>query len=81
MGEHLLTSFSSEVCTTTSSYENDTPQEVDVNCEIHCEYHHSYLPPKYNTFTILNASNSLEVFANNSYIFQMNLKISKPPIT
>jgi len=60
---------------------SDTPQEVDVNCEIHCEYHHSYLPPKYNTFTILNASNSLEVFTNNSYIFQMNLKISKPPIT
>jgi hypothetical protein len=81
MHEYIFALYDPEPCTT-SEYvlEFEGPTDKDDICDIRYKYHHAFLQPQYLVIPKVNVPNFSFTPKDESYIFQTNLELIKPPI-
>ncbi|MCF6330224.1 MAG: hypothetical protein L3I99_01595 [Sulfurimonas sp.] len=81
--EFLFSFNSDSACSTTQHSDEFKVKKNNTNehCELHCEYHSSYLLPQYNFISKVAITNSSLILKQNLYVFQNKLEFFKPPIS
>lgn len=79
--EYVFALYDPNPCST-SEYvlEFEGPTDKDDICDIRYKYHHAFLQPQYYVMPKIASINFLLNLKNESYIFQTNLELIKPPI-